>query len=214
MPLEISSWAIAEKNKVSQGNCWLLLLEFNIPSETQPVRLVRNREDVVFGGYTWQAFNFDINEISESSKGEVPRIDISVSNVDNVMDWYVDRYKVWIQTHSYEPIVVKIMLINSGNLSASSPEALYIFELDQPKTDNHNVVFTIVGPNLYRRRYPQTRILSNQCQHETRYGGIECGRAADTTYPDCDYTLDACKARGNAGRFGGFPGAGSDAVRV
>jgi len=216
MPLDISTWAITEKNKVSQINCWLLALEITIPGypAEEIARIIANNDDITWAGHLWQAFPFEIDEIGENSKGEVPRIDIRISNINQVMEYYIQTYDAFLKAHGYSAIKVKIMVINSGNLANTTPEVSYDFELVQPKKNSQWATFTLGASNPYRRRYPEYRILRNQCQYK-QFGGIECGYVIPGgTTPACDRTLTACRTFNNSGRFGGFPGAGDGSIRL
>lgn len=212
MPADISSWAIIEKNKVSQGNVWLTLLEITIPGEASLVRITDNTENVTWNSQLWQSFPVEVDDIGDNAKGEIPRLDIRVSNVNQVMEYYLDQYDLYLKANGYTPITVRILVVNSGNLSNLTPESEYFFELQQPKYDAHWATFTLGASNPYRKREPASRILKNQCQHAT-FGGIECGHVivgAET----CDRTLVTCRTYGNSQRFGGFPGAGDGAITI
>ena len=217
MPLTISTWAIAEKNKTSQSNCWLLAMEISIPDAPGPpvtfttVRVVANNGDVTWAGHIWQALPFEIDEIGENSKGEVPRVDVRICNVSRIFEYYLQEYDTFTKTYGYTPITVKIMVINTGNLANTTPEVCYEFDLNQPKTNSQWATFTLGASNPYRKRFPEYRILKNQCQYKS-FKGIECGYAGAETV--CDRTLSRCKALNNSGRYGGFPGAGDGALRV
>ena len=213
MPIPISSYAIAEKNKVSSDTCWLLAMRITIPDDpsSQIVRVIANNEDITWAGYTWQAFPFEIDEIGENSKGEVPRVDVRISNVSRVMEYYLHAYDTYTKLNGYSPITVEIMVINTGNLGNTTPEVSYEFELQQPKTNAQWATFTLGASSPYRKRFPEYRILKNQCQHKD-FKGVECSYVGAET--ECDRTLARCKELANAERYGGFPGAGNGAIRV
>lgn len=59
----ILSAAIAQaKNQLNDPGAWLVLLEINTPALEDPLRLVRNTEDITWDGETWTAFPFDLDE--------------------------------------------------------------------------------------------------------------------------------------------------------
>ncbi len=58
MPLSLSSIAIEEKNKLATDSVFLICLEITIPGVAEPVRVVRNNEDLTWQGETWVAFPF------------------------------------------------------------------------------------------------------------------------------------------------------------
>jgi len=219
MPLNISNWAIAEKNKLVQTTCWVLVLEITIPTDpdrnhgnsTEIVRVVSDNKNLVWQGYTWQAFPFEIDEIGENSKGEIPRVEIRISNISRVFEYYLQEYDYFLKTNGFSPITVRIMVVNTGNLSNPVPEVSYDFDLQQPKTNALWATFSLGVSSPYRRRFPEYRILKNHCQYP-RYKGPEC--RSTSTELDCDRTFTDCRLRNNSPRFGGFPGAGGSALRV
>ena len=207
-----SAFMVAEKNKVASGNVTLMLLEIHIPGETETVvRIAQNNEDVTWAGETWQALPVQISEIPQSSKGDVPRVDIQVSNVNREMRYYIELYDIYTKTYGYSPITVKIMVINSGNLAATEPEVEFDFELVQPKSGTQWATFTLGAPSPFNQRYPLLRVMKNHCQ-VMKFKDAECGyNGAETT---CDRTLTTCRTYSNSGRFKAFPGAGNTAIRL
>ncbi|MEW5724399.1 MAG: DUF1833 family protein [Thermodesulfobacteriota bacterium] len=210
MPLPLSQIALQEKNKLGSDSVWLLALEIEIPGLDQPVRVVRNTEDITWRGQTWVAFPFELNEITEQAGGEVPRVDLMVSNVSRAIESYLQQWDAWTKQNGKEPITVNIYLVNSLNLASDDPEVEYVFQLRQPKTDNKWARFTLSGDNPYNRRFPLNRILKDSCPY--RFKGARCGYtgAAST----CGHTLTNCRSLGNSSRFGGCPGAGQSGLRI
>ena len=194
-------------------------MEITIPGETTPVRIVDNNEDITWAGVLYQKFSFIIAEIGENSKGEVPRVDVRISNANQLMDYYVNRYDYYCKVNGFTPINVSIMVINSGNLSNPKPETRHEFELQQPKLDTDWATFTLGAASPYRKREPAGRILKNQCQHAGGFRGLECGYNGCPGDPQniattCNGTLARCRDYYNSTRFGGFPGAGDGAIRL
>ena len=93
MPLQISSIAVEEKNKLATDSVWLLAMKITIPGSPSDtiVRVVKNTENISWAGETYQAFPFEIEPIMAESKGEVPRVDVRVSNVNRALESYVRR---------------------------------------------------------------------------------------------------------------------------
>ena len=112
MAVSLSSVAIQEKNKLAADSVFCVALKITIPGITDPVRVVDNSENITWQGETWVAFEFKINEITDAT-GEVPRVDISISNISRVMEVYLDAYDSYIKTNGYSPIVVNIYVINT-----------------------------------------------------------------------------------------------------
>lgn len=213
MPLTLSSVAIAEKNKLNTDSAFLVVLRIVIPGVSEPVRIVENSEDI-----TWQhpsdiqpetyiTFPFQINEISDSSSGEVPQVTIQISNISRIMDGYNQLYDNYIKANGYTPVTVSICVVNTKVIAAdptADPEVEHTFELSQPKTDAEWATYVLKAGNPYQRRFPQNRILRNHCRF--RFKSALCGYGGAET--DCDGTLLRCRALGNNVRFGGAPGVG------
>ena len=107
--LSLSTIAKMEKNKLEQDSCWLVLLEIAI-SDTESIRLVRNTEDINWNGYTWIAFPFDLDVISDSGDGEIQSVTVKVSNVTRAVQKYLEDTKGGVGAE------VTVMVINSKRL--------------------------------------------------------------------------------------------------
>lgn len=206
----LSSTAIEEKNKLIGNSVWLLALKITIPGLGTPIRLVRNNEAITWDGETWSAFPFEIDEVGDVSSGEVPRVDIRVSNISRAMEVYIQAYDTYIKTNGFSPVLVNIYVLNSLNLTSATPEVEHLFELKQPKTNSKWATFTLGAANPFNKRFPIMRILKNHCRFI--FKGTLCGYAG--VGATCDKTLTTCRSYSNSDRFGGFPGAGARGVRL
>lgn len=215
----VTPFGTEEKNKLATDSVWITALEITIPGEANPVRVCDNNEDIEWptgSGNTFQAFPFEIDEIGDTSKGEIPRVDVRVGNVNRVMEQYVAAYDDYCKANGFEPVEVIIYVLNSNNLSSSDPEAQHIFELKQPKTDSKWATFTLGASNPFNRRFPQMRILKNHCRFHFNYPpgtDLRCGWSG-SGYTTCGKTLSDCRDRSNSERFGGFPGVGYRGIRL
>lgn len=216
MPLPLSSTAITEKNKLNTDSVFLVCLRIVIPGIDDPVRLVNNSENITWQhpedtqAETWIAAPvFNISEISDGSSGEVPQVNIQISNVSRVMDQYIQYYDDYIKANGYSPITVSIAVINTKVIAAdpnANPEVEHTFELKQPKCNAEWATFVLSASNPYQRRFPQNRILRNHCRYKFKGADGLCGyTGADTT---CNHTLLGCRAKNNSRRFGNAPGVG------
>lgn len=203
MPRDLSAIAMMEKNKLASDGVWLIALEFDIPGLTDSVRLVRNTENITWRGVAWVAFPFEIDDVTEQSKTEVPQVVIRIGNVNRAIEAYIHDYDDYCKSSGYEPLDVHIYVLNSNDLANNDPVAEHIFQLTQPKTTPTWATFTLGTTNPFARRYPQDRVLKNHCRF--RFRSALCGYTGSAT--SCDHTLARCRALGNSARFGGFPGA-------
>ena len=222
MVLPLSSTAITEKNLLATDSIWYIALEITIPGVGTPVRVVANNENITWDGETWIAFPFEIEEIGEESKGEVPEVNLRVSNVSRTMETYLQDFDAYTKTNGYTPITVAIYCLNSKNLASATPESVHYFELIQPKTDPLWATFRLGAANPFNKRFPRHRLLKNHCRFI--FKGALCGYSGSGT--TCDKTLTTCRtftdsayhdppdSLGNAKRYGGTPGVGSGGIRL
>jgi phage-related protein len=211
MPLELSSTAMAEKNKQANADSvWLIALEITIPGQEDPVRVVNDTQDHTWRGELWQKFSFEIDEIDSGTKGEVPQVEIRVSNVGQALETHLQDYDLFCKQYGYAPISLKLYVLNTADLASGQPCSEHEFILKQPKSNAHWVTFVLSASNPYMRRFPQARILKNHCRFTFR--GLRCGYfGLEAT---CNRTLTRCRELGNSTRFGGFPAAGTGGLNV
>lgn len=213
MPLTLSSIAIEEKNKLATDSVFLVALAITIPGVAQPVRVVRNSANLTWQGHTWVAFPFELDELGDEAKGEVPQVAIRVSNVARTMEAYLQAYDLYCKNNGFSPILVNIYVVNTKAVTADGncdPEVEHLFELKQPKTDSQWATFTLGAANPFNNRFPKNRIMKNQCPFV--FKGTRCGYGgADSS---CNKTLDDCRDKNNSDRFGGFPGVGYGGIKL
>lgn len=210
MPRSLSSIAVVEKNKVATDSVWHLLLEIIIPGIGTPVRIAYNNEIVTWRSVQWQPFPFELGEIGEESKGEIPQVELRVSNVTRVMEGYIQQYDYHTKVNGFTPITCSIFVVNSKNLAFSTPEVEHLFELKNIKTNAQWATFVLGASNPFNLRFPAKRLLKNHCAHTfkdawCKYAGAESA---------CDKTLTRCRALLNSVNFGGFPGVGYGGLRL
>lgn len=195
----LSAAAILEKNKIAGDGAWLILLEIQLPGTT--LRLVRNTADVIWGGQTWTAFPFELDDATED-KNEAPQIKVRVGNVSRVVQGYVEAAP---NGGTGSTVILRVVL--SNNLSAAA-EIEETFEVTGIQCDAQWVSLTL-GVSDAGERFPSDRNMKDFCRFvaTTGYGGIECGVSAakKVQYPTCNGTLAHCRERSNSVRFGGEP---------
>jgi hypothetical protein len=211
----LSTNLIAEKNKRASSGAWIPLLEIKIkdpanPDAPYPTRfcLCNNTEDIVFetipAGYdgagnpqVWTRFPFQLDIIKQGDKGEIPSLELSVSNITKYLQPYLEEYKGGINSD------VKIIIINTNNLGESYTELTQEFIVLETKCNNRWVVFTLGAPNPVRQRFPLYRYIAKHCRWQ--FGSVECGYNASDG-ESCKRTYEDCQNFNNESRFGGFIG--------
>jgi lambda family phage minor tail protein L len=172
-------------------------VEVAIPNSAEPLRLVRNTEDIVWNSYTWTAFNFTIGDITEDNKGKPKAVPLQISNVTQIAQAYVE------ENNGLTGTTVTLRVVHSQHLDNPLPEVEEIFTVQSTTCDNQWVTFYLGCDISVQLRFPFRRVLKNFCAWRDNYQGIECGYAG--TLPPCDGTLQSCRDRGNSVRYGGEP---------
>ncbi|WP_094605329.1 hypothetical protein SPSIL_002700 [Sporomusa silvacetica DSM 10669] len=195
--LNLSVAGVLEKSQFASDGVWLLLVEVALPDSAEPLRLVRNNEDIVWNGDTWTAFNFKLGEITEDNKGKPQAIPLQVSNITQIVQGYVE------ENNGLTGTTVTLRVVHSQHLDNTLPEVEEIFTVQSTTCDSKWVTFFLGSDISTQLRFPFRRVLKNFCAWRDQYKGIECGYAG--SLPACDGTLQSCRNRGNSVRYGGEP---------
>ena len=191
MSLNLSMTTIMEKNRLTSDEAWLVLLEIQFQGVT--LYLVRNTEGINWNNQWWDAFPFELGDISEDSKGEIPELTVKIANQTRQAQKYVHAVGGGVGA------VVYLRVVNSGHLDIHEPDLELEFSVEKTETDENWVYFTLGGDNATSSRYPKRRIIKDFCP--VAFKGIECGYAGAGT--SCKKTLLSCRSLGNQMRFGG-----------
>lgn len=190
-------------NRMDQDSPWLILLDIAIAGE-ETMYLVNNNEDVVFDGRTYVAFAFTVDQPKESSKGEIPSIQLAVANATRTLQAYVEAYQGGVGA------TVTMRIVNAGLLAENYAELTANFQVMACKCTAQWVTFTLGTINPLNRPFPPHQYIANHCRF--RFKGPYCAYVGAETA--CNRTLDRCQELGNTARFGGFPGLDGRGIRL
>ena len=196
MALDLSAAAILEKNKLASDAPWLILLELALEGTT--IRVVRNTEDITWpsaGGDVYTAFPFDLDELGETARGEIPQFGIRISNVSRVMQSYFESSGGAVGS------TVTLRVVHADHLDLTTAEVEEVFTVTESRADAMWVSLTLGIANPMMMRFPRNRYLKTHCRW--KFKSTECGYTGSET--TCARTLTACMALDNTARFGGFP---------
>jgi len=161
----LSADIILEKNKIATGSAWLILLEITLTDSTI-FRLVRNNEDVTFEGDVYTAFNFQLEASSHGSRGEIPTVALSVSNITQLIEPKLQELDGGVGS------TVKITIINSNLLLEDYSELEMLFEVLACMSTAQWIIFTLGAPSPLRQRFPLDKYLALHCCW--RFETVEC----------------------------------------
>ncbi len=207
MPLDISSDAITEKNRLTSDDAWLLLLKIAYDGET-PGYVCLNNQSVVWpasGGNTYLPAIFSLSGMEETKEAEIPAVTLSVIDLNRTLIPFLEDYNGGVGA------TVTIYVVHSNHLDNTTPEIQEEMEIIDVSLDHsHKITFKLGAENLMNLRCPQHRYLKNHCRFV--FKDSRCGYAGAET--ECNRTLTRCKELANQNSYGGFPGVGSIGVML
>jgi phage-related protein len=207
--LKLSS--IQQKNKLVASTPWITLVKITLDPVNNPsdiVYLADNNQDVVYQGNTYLAFSFDLAVLENKSGGELPQLELQVSNVNGAIQAEMNTYGGGVDA------TVQIMLVNTADL-AGEPEFVSNFEIIAATADEAMAHFTLGAPNLLRSVFPKGIYLGSYCRHvfntPTMQANLDprgrmCGYVGNLT--SCSKLLDGdngCAVHGNVPNYGASP---------
>lgn len=163
----LPSSIVLEKNKFATTSAWLILLTVTLP-DTTVIRLVKNNEDVTYGGNLFTAFDFDLEPVAIEMKGKLPSVNIRVNNVGRVFQSYVEEQEGIVGS------TVLIQVVNSALLAQDFSELDLTFEIQKATADSQYVTFELGVPSPLHKRFPLYRYGGIICNWVSRFKGAEC----------------------------------------
>lgn len=193
--LSLSAIAKQEKNKLSTGSAFIILLDIDL-KDGDVIRVCYNNEDVVWNGNIYQAFPFEIGEVAEETDGSDPNVELKINNTSRALSYYVESSGGAVNM----PVVLRV--VNTENLDSKEPELEESFVVQKTSVAEDFVTFTLGAEYSSRTRRPLNCYMKNNCPF--KYKGLRCGYAG--ALQSCSHTLTDCRAHNNSQRFGGFVG--------
>lgn len=201
--LSLSAIAKQEKNKLSTGSVFIVLLDIDL-KDGDVIRVCYNTEDVTWNGNLYQAFPFELGEVSETTDGSDPSVELKVDNTSRALSYYIESSGGAVNM----PVVLRV--VNTENLNSTEAELEESFVVQKTSVAEDYVTFTLGAEYSSRTRRPLNRYMKNNCPF--KYKGLRCGYNGGI--PTCYHTLVDCREHGNSKRFGGFPGIDQKGVYI
>ena len=193
------------KNQFGQDSPWLIMVDIDLTSLGGPLfNLVANNEDIVFQTRTYTAFPLNIELPKESSKGEIPSLKLSVSNVTRMLQVEFEKYAGGVSA------TCTLYIVNAGLLTQDYAELTLDFTIVTASCTSQWVEITLGASNPLRKRFPLYRYIANHCNWQ--YKGAECAYAGALL--TCKRNLPDCILHSNAGRYGGYKGLAAGSIRL
>ena len=207
MPLTLPSAIVGLKNALGGNSAFIMLAEVQIDNIDVPttLRFARNTDNVTWDSETWVAFPFDLDMLGDTERGEVPKMNLRVSNISRAVQSYVEQADGGVDA----PVVLR--LIHETQFSTSEYCIRLDFVVSSTSCTSEWVSFELSASNPWNRRVPGTRCRKNFCRWRFKDGNCTYNGGATT----CDKTLSTCKSYSNSEHYGGYPGLGvKSGVRI
>lgn len=222
---DLTATVLATATKqMEQAGAYVRLIELTIPSDPPTVyRLANFDRDVTFDAsstgapLTWQHYHVAVGDFRESRQGDLPQLQVGVSNVNREIMRNVDRYS------GFDGQRVRILTIKADATKDASAHILFDGMVIGCECDEETILLTLGQPSLNREVFPARRELS-QCS-VVRFGDDECGYPIPASpsesvgggFSTCGRSLEECRKRGldevarglvqlHPRRFNGRPG--------
>jgi phage-related protein len=194
---------IQDANSVNSSSPWIFFLDV-ILSNGVNLYLVNNNENITVGGQEYTAFPFSIEPLNQSGDGQIPSLDISISNITKVIQGYIEE----LDGALGDTVVLTIRSVEYKELDHS--ELAMTFDIIGVNCSDTTLTITLGAPNPLRKRFPPYRYLRGHCKWIFKED--ECAYVG--AFTACARTLDDCIERDNAANFGGYPGLNPRGVRL
>jgi phage-related protein len=185
MPVSLSE----ALHKLASDGTILALLE--IPECS--IQLVRNIDDVIWNGVTWNKFWFELDIIEDATTGNVPELNIVTSNIGGFVESQV------IANDNFNDCTCIIRLIDSSVLNETTPILEMTFDIIKVTVTRLAVTMKIGSVNPLMHKFPGWLLDGSVCQYK-QFKGDLCGYSG--SYTTCGRTLADCIQRANQARFG------------
>ena len=207
-PLAVLSIAAQQdKSKLASGDAWILLLDIIWNSEH--FRLARNVDAVQFdagdglGIQEYQPFNFDL-QVEQPGGAQLPTINLRASNTMRILQGIIEQFA------GIAGAIANIYVYNTAH-PAGEPDLAVSTTVMKSVCTAELVTFSLSAPSPLRQLFPKFLYRANFCMYVSHYKSIWCGYTGALTNCDGTYNgANGCQVHNNAGRFGAFPGIGTN----
>ena len=196
MSLKLAAAIALAKNRLSDNGAWLVLLDL-VLDESTVLYLVRNTEDITWGGQVYTAFPFDMDDAKQSGDGSLQSVTIRVSNVMRAVQRQIEA----LDGMGDASVVLRVVYSEELAAGAVIEET---FSVGSVSCSSEWVSIELQPENFWSRRCPRYTYTRQNCRW--KFKSDECGYSGSTA--TCNKTMKACAAMSggsNIARFGGFP---------
>jgi len=203
---------VALKNSLAVSGAWLTLMSLRYPDTVSPTvsfDYVNDNSLIIVDSdllqnYTWEAGNFQIQQLTEELKMELPRVSLTI--YDPLL-----ALKQSLQANEglSGGIITLRRVYRATNGTVTDTNISQQFTILDVAMSDTTVTFTIGIADPLSRRFPRDNYSALMCRHRFKQGFCRYA-GADTT---CTHTLEdsavtnGCRTHNNSHMFGGSPGS-------
>ena len=203
MPIPLIQPLIEEKNAISQEQPWLLFLTLTNVAGDLTIRLVRNTENIFFKGFEYVAFPFEIDTIPEASKGSLPTMAITLSNIDRQIQAYVEQDATFGSGWKVVLSLAHISQLNGTIIEDHVAEIEHKWQSLDITASNESLTINLGVQNPMLVQFPRQKYSGGFCQRVFN-DGVGCPYSTQGIAPRgltfCKKTLAQCKERFSVNR--------------
>lgn len=207
----LSSYLIAEKNKLASSSpfLWLIKIQVYVGGVLQTtLHYTDAGEDIIFDSQPYQAWPCLVSLPSESDGGEINECLLVLANADRTIQAHLDAYGGLVGSR------VTLTLVHRDHLADVASQISTRFEVLKSGATPLAAQLTLGSPaDLNDQVFPGRRVLPDYCQWRYLRDGCYNGGSKPEGFAHdddvCDKTLagaKGCLYHVNTRRFGAFPG--------
>jgi len=173
------------------------------------MRFARNVDPIQFdagdgnGAQTYQPFNFEFTA-EQPGKGQLPTMTLKASNTMRILQGVIEQYG------GIAGAIANVYVYNTAH-PAGEPDLAVSTTVMKSVCTAELVTFSLSAPSPLRQLFPKYLYRANFCMYVSHYKSIWCGYTGSLTNCDGTYNgANGCQVHNNAGRFGAFPGIGTN----
>jgi phage-related protein len=165
----IPAVVIAASQKLYQSGYMRWFVTLSVPSGPT-LRYVNHHVNLTYGGHEYTAFPFAVNAVRHSI-GELPAVDITLSNISLVLQPYLRAY------NGMRGSMLTCVYANTELLAEDYADTTYTYQIKNVVNELSRVTFTVGAPALLERPVPPDRYGPNVCPFRRYRADPRCAYA-------------------------------------
>lgn len=153
---QISTTIIEAKNQQSSSQPWLVLLDVEI-SDDETKYWVANPEAVTFNGHVYQPFGYRIDDVQQTTKGDLTETSVSISNV-------TQQAAMYVLTHEMRGRRVVMTGVYYGALNTADVVFEERYRINEISGDSRVITIKLGYPPLLEQPCPNSYFWRDSCR--------------------------------------------------